>query len=210
MVGGDQVVALGELGLIREACQVTPEEAEADDLMEAMALSLFLAPLRSDSPARRVKAPPPLPPAESRPVPPTERPPPRAVLARGAIGRLSILFPPVGSQWSNSPLSHPAQRRAAPRRRRPRVWSTVKERLSYFPPLVPVIIVCVAVAISPMPRNLNRIQGRRNHVATRRLVYPPRRVATMQTKNKGIRLLPALDSPPSFCAQSLNRETLVS
>ena len=121
------MIILDELGAIREADRLTEEEREANELLEAMALSLSLAPLR------RSKPPPPMPPQESRPLPPDESPPP----VNRAIHRLPVLFPPVGHAWNTSPLAAPKQR-AAPRRgrrRRPRVWSPRPEQLAYFPPV---------------------------------------------------------------------------
>ena len=118
--------------MIRDAPHLANEERGADELTESIALSLSWAPLRPESPEHRHKAPRPLPPTDSRPDPPVERPPSRAQ-ARGAFARLPLLFPPVGSQWNNSPFAYPAQR-APPRRRRRRVWPPVHERFAYFPP----------------------------------------------------------------------------
>ena len=117
--------------MIRDAPHLANEERGADELTESIALSLSWAPLRPESPEHRHKAPRPLPPTDSRPDPPVERPPSRAQ-ARGAFARLPLLFPPVGSQWNNSPFAYPAQR--APPRRRRRVWPPVHERFAYFPP----------------------------------------------------------------------------
>ena len=135
--GGDCVIILDELGTIHQADRETEEAREQDELLEAMALSLSLAPLY------RAKAPPPLPPvaahhppAEPRPLPPDDSPP----AAARAIQRLPILFPPVGHAWNHSPLAHPKQRAAPKRRhnrRRPRVWPPQPEQFAYFPPVGP-------------------------------------------------------------------------
>ena len=128
--GGDQVIILDELGAIRQTDRETEEEREQNELLEAMALSLSLAPLHL------AKPPPPLPPAEDRPLPPVESPP----AAARAIHRLPLLFPPVGHAWNHSPLANPGQRVAPKRRsrrRRPRVWPPRPERFAYFPPVGP-------------------------------------------------------------------------
>ena len=126
--GGDHVIILDELGAIRQADRETEEEREQNELLEAMALSLSLAPLR--------RAKPPIPPAEDRPPSPVESP----TAAARAIRRPPLLFPPVGHAWNHSPLANPGQRVAPKRRsrrRRPRVWPPRPERFAYFPPVGP-------------------------------------------------------------------------
>ena len=124
------MVILDELGAIRAESREAEDEREQNELLEAMALSLSMAPLR------RAKPPPPLPPTEPRPAPPPESPPE----AIRAIHRLPLISPPVGHAWNQSPLAHPKQR-SAPRprhgRRRPRVWSPRPEHFAYFPPVCP-------------------------------------------------------------------------
>ena len=86
-------------------------DEESQQLADALALSLSLAPIETTT---RAKAPPTpcpvLPPVESRRSPPDA--PPRL------IHRLPVLFPPVGHEWNTSALgrdSRPAPARAPSR-----------------------------------------------------------------------------------------------
>ena len=104
------------------------------DSAESTALSLSLDPFRSDSREPRRKAPLPPPPVALRRAPPNNQPPTRPRAIRPAIDRLDVLFPPVGSQWNNSPLAREARgNRPTPPLRRRRPWSPVAERFAYFP-----------------------------------------------------------------------------
>ena len=131
------MIVLGELGMIHENLEETPEDRESRELMEALAISLSLAPLGEESQSvARSKPPPPSPPTTARPPPPEEEP--TNHVRYNAINRLPVIFPPVGHEWNRSPLANAAQRRRAPPRRRwrrqHRVFAPQPEAFSYFPP----------------------------------------------------------------------------
>ena len=135
-VGGDYVIVMGELGMIRDNLHESIEERESRDLEEALAISLSLAPLADESrlPARSKPAPP-LPPVVNRPAPPEEEPSNHARMA--AVQRLPVIFPPVGHHWNRSALASAAQRAPARRRRwrrAYRVFPADPESFRYFPP----------------------------------------------------------------------------
>ena len=137
MFGGDSMIVIEELGTIRENLDGTPEDRESRELMEAMAISLSLAPLGEESrPVARSKPPPPLPPVTGRPSPPDEEP---AIHARrNALNRLPAIFPPVGHEWDRSAVANAAQRRRAPPRprwrRQHRVFAPRPESFAFPPP----------------------------------------------------------------------------
>ena len=117
-------------GAIRAGVRVPRDTDEEENRpAQSIALSLPMAPLVRPHP---VKEPPTLHhPADSRPNPPTDRPPTRARMFRPMLNRLPFLFPPVGSQWGNSPLARASEfepfRPTPPRRAPP------PERWAYFP-----------------------------------------------------------------------------
>ena len=99
--------------MIHDLPDVPPEEQEANDLLEALALRLSLTALNSgESPASPPvpdKARPPPRPTHVRPPPPFESP---TLRQRVAANRLPLLFPPVGSQWNNGRLARELNPRA--------------------------------------------------------------------------------------------------
>ena len=133
------VMAIDELGMIRATPRPAASEQENNELTEAIDLGLSAMPFRKECPCVDVdslepqranprRAPPPLPPADSRHAPPTSRPPTKARDVRVDANRLPSMFSPLGAQWGNSPLARAFRLPSALRR-----WPPVKERFAYFP-----------------------------------------------------------------------------
>ena len=122
------LIVLGELGAIHDSVE-SPEEREARELEEALAISLSLAPLHDRVIHPAPKAGPPSPPHAARPAPPLEQPSARARLP----ARLPVLFPPVGHAWNRSPNARWDQRPRRLRRHR-RCRFAAPESFFVFPP----------------------------------------------------------------------------
>ena len=161
------LIVLGELGMIRDSDE-SPEEREARELEEALAISLSLAPLRDDVIHPAPKAGPPPPPRLARPSPPLEQPSASARLA----ARLPVLFPPVGHAWNRSPIARWAQRPRRPRRHR-RCRFAVPESFSYFPRMVPVTSAFERDVLCLRPMARIHTRKRTNLATTLRQRYLP-------------------------------------
>ena len=123
------VVILDALGMIHDVVE-SPEDLEARELEEALALSLSLTTLEPTVIHPSPKAGPPPPPSSLvRPPPPDVEPSERA----RQLARIPTLFPPVGHAWNSSRHARWAQRPRRPRRHR-RCRFAVPESFAYFPP----------------------------------------------------------------------------
>ena len=165
------MIAIDELGAIRENLDETPEDRESRELMEAMAISPSLVPLGEESrPVDRSKPRPPLSPVAERPSPPDEEPTIHA--RRNALNLLPVIFPPVGHEWNRSALANAAQRRRAPPRtrwrRQHRVFAPRPGSFAFFPRPGPDIDDYVVGEDSPLESRSTRIPRRRSRSMKRR------------------------------------------
>ena len=139
-VGAIVVMVLDELGVIRDSPRSTVSQIEETQMLEALALSLPLAPLTDDeSPvAEAIATPKPRPPMRPFNDIPSMRPPPRLAARDSpalnpvsrAPGPLPFLLRPPHEPRPIPPVVVPPK--AALRAAR-RHWSPPRERLCHFP-----------------------------------------------------------------------------